>query len=340
MFKGIKSFFRENYKTIIFLLVFYIIIRFPVPYYVFTSGGITDLSQRFELDGRTEQEGSYNLSYVSQVDGNVLTYLISKFIPSWELAKIEDYQVSSNESLEEMATRDKLSLTAANQTAVVLAYTKANKEIIINSTSFYVIGTYDFFESNIHVKIGDKLLKVDDIEVNDFSDISTYIASKEVGDTVDITFLRNDKEVVATCKVKKMNETNVVGLAFYQIHDMTLNPEIKFTFSDSESGSSAGLMTTLAIYDALVEDDLTNGLKIAGTGTIDINGNVGEIGGVTYKLSGAVQGGADIFFVPRGANYRSALKAKEEKGYDIEIVEVETFDDAVDYLNNLKNEKE
>ena len=50
----------------------------------------------------------------------------------------------------------------------------------------------------------------------------------------------------------------------------------------------------LAMYDALTREDITKGKTIAGTGTIDANGNVGAIGGVIYKLSGAVKNNADI----------------------------------------------
>ena len=66
-----KTFFKESYKMIIFFIIFFLVITYPVPYYVFTSGGITDLSDRFEIDGAYEQKGSYNLSYVNQVEGNV-----------------------------------------------------------------------------------------------------------------------------------------------------------------------------------------------------------------------------------------------------------------------------
>lgn len=335
--RWIKNFYRENYKTIIFLVLFYVIIRFPVPYYVFTSGGITDLSLRFELEDRTKQEGSYNLSYVSQVEGNVLTFLLAKVFPSWELVEIGDYQVNSNETVEEMAMRDKLSLLSANQTAVYLSYTKASKELEIKDVDFYVIAVYDFLKSDKKINIGDKLIKIDDVMISEFSQISSYIKEKEVGDEVVLTFERDSNSYTTSVLVQDYNGSKVVGLAFYQIYDMNPSPSIKFTFSDSESGSSAGLMTTLAIYDALIEEDLTHGLKIAGTGTVDNLGNVGEIGGVVYKLNGAVNGGADIFFVPNGENYEDAIKAKKRKKYDIEIVPVSTFDEAVEYLNNLKN---
>ena len=95
-------------------------------------------------------------------------------------------------------------------------------------------------------------------------------------------------------------------------------------------------MTTLAIYDALIPEDLTHGLKIAGTGTIDSNGNVGEIGGVNFKLAGAVYGKADIFLVPSGENYEDAMRIKKERNYKIEIVEINTFDDAIEYLKSIQ----
>ena len=76
---------------------------------------------------------------------------------------------------------------------------------------------------------------------------------------------------------------------------------------------------------------LQKGRKIAGTGTIDKDGNVGVIGGVKYKVMGANSGRADIFFVPEG-NYEEAIKFKEEKGYSLNIVKVNTLTDAIEYL--------
>ena len=91
---------------------------------------------------------------------------------------------------------------------------------------------------------------------------------------------------------------------------------------------------TLAIYDALMEEDFTKGKTIVGTGTIDEYGNVGSIAGVKYKIIGASEEGADIFFVPIGENYEEAIKVKKEKKLKINIVPVSTFDDALEYLLN------
>ena len=62
-----------------------------------------------------------------------------------------------------------------------------------------------------------------------------------------------------------------------------------------------------------------------------MEGNVGEIGGIKYKIMGAVKNKMDIILVP-SANYKEAMKVKKEKNYKIKIVEVKTFQDAIKYL--------
>ena len=91
-------------------------------------------------------------------------------------------------------------------------------------------------------------------------------------------------------------------------------------------------MMALSIYGNLTNQDLTNGKTIVGTGTIDIDGNVGSIGGVKYKLIGAVKNKADIFIVPNGENYDEAIKIKKEKNYKIKIIGVSTLKEAINEL--------
>lgn len=90
-------------------------------------------------------------------------------------------------------------------------------------------------------------------------------------------------------------------------------------------------MMSLSIYSAISGEDILKGRNIAGTGTIDMEGNVGEIGGIKYKVMGAVKNKMDIILVP-SANYKEAMKVKKEKKYKIKIVEVKTFQDAIKYL--------
>jgi PDZ domain-containing protein len=95
-------------------------------------------------------------------------------------------------------------------------------------------------------------------------------------------------------------------------------------------------MLALTIYNKLTSNDITKGKKIVGTGTISIDGSVGEISGIEYKLKGAVHEKADLFIAPNGDNYKEAMRIKKQKHYDIKIIGVSTFDDAINYLKIMK----
>ena len=114
---------------------------------------------------------------------------------------------------------------------------------------------------------------------------------------------------------------------------MDTTPKIEIDYKASESGPSGGLMLALSIYNSLVKEDITKGRVIVGTGCIDEDGSVGSIGGVEYKLKGAVKNGADIFLVPNGENYEEAIKLKKDNDYKIKIKGISTFDEALEYLS-------
>ena len=92
-------------------------------------------------------------------------------------------------------------------------------------------------------------------------------------------------------------------------------------------------MIALSIYNQNIKEDITKGKKVAGTGTIDLEGNVGEIGGIKHKIIGAVKGRAKIFLLPY-ENYEEAKNVVKENNYNITLVPVKTFKDALNYLEN------
>lgn len=93
-------------------------------------------------------------------------------------------------------------------------------------------------------------------------------------------------------------------------------------------GPSSGMMYALAYLDAVTEGDLTGGLRIAGTGTINPKGTVGEIGGVQVKVMAAVASDADVLIVD-DRNYAEAL---EHAPADLPVVEVLNLKQAVRWL--------
>lgn len=101
-----------------------------------------------------------------------------------------------------------------------------------------------------------------------------------------------------------------------------------------DGGPSAGLMFTLGVYDMVTGQDITGGRKIAGTGTIDLEGNVGTIGGVQQKVVAAELAGAQYFLCPPD-NYPDALAIATS----IKVIKVATAQDAINFLRSLPSLK-
>ncbi|MFF0289195.1 S16 family serine protease [Streptomyces sp. NPDC005262] len=101
-------------------------------------------------------------------------------------------------------------------------------------------------------------------------------------------------------------------------------------------GPSAGLFFALGIVDKLHGNgsggDLTGGRTIAGTGTIEANGDVGAVGGVSLKTQAAKRDGATVFLVPKA----ECKEAGAELPKGLKLIPVTTLKSAVSSLQALE----
>lgn len=330
-FKTIKDTIIEEKKFILILLFTYIICMFPVNYYIIVGGGTSDIDSRISVDGGYKSTGSFNISYVTELQGRLAPYLLSYIIPDWKSVPVSDYKYDTNESIEDIDFRSNLDLKKANDNAIMWAYRLANKDIEITKTKVYVI----LADDDKLFKVGDQLLSINDKSFDEVSDYKNYIQSFKEDDVLDVKVLRKNKEKNIKVKLRLEDGSLVMGIGLELIREYKTIPEVKVKFKADETGPSGGLITTLAIYNKLVKEDITKSLKIAGTGTIEEDGTIGEIGGVKYKLLGAVSDNADVFLTPTGDNYEECIKLKKEKKLKIKIIGVNNIEEALNKLNNL-----
>lgn len=328
-----KKFIKENYLVLLFGIVFMATILYPLPYYIYTGGGTINVKDKIHIENK-ETKGDFNLCYVEQINANIPTFLLSKLLSNWDSVSKEEVSLNDKEDIKDIYKRDKIYLEEANQNAIFVAYKKAGKSVNILDKHLYII--YLEEDSDTDLKIGDDILEIDGSKIDSLADISKILDSYEVGSKLNIKVKRNRKEMMKYAIVHEKDGRKLIGIALTSIYDYEVDPKITFTFSNSESGPSGGFMVTLAIYNQLIDSDISNGLKIAGTGTIDIEGNVGSIGGVKYKLKGAVDSKSDIFLVPAGENYEEAIKYKKKYHYDIKIIGISTFEEAIEKLESMR----
>ena len=332
LFNNIKKFIKEYYKVIIVYVLILAFFLVEFPYYISAPGGLINTDDKIETTESFKMSGSLNMAYVSEIHATIPTLVISLLNKDWDVEKEEEVK-NDNETIEEKDYRNKMLLEESNDTALLVAYKHSDIDYKVTNNKVYI--TYVDKLADTNLKIGDQILKVDDTEITDKNSLFEYIASKQIGDkiTLEVKDINGDDKKREATLINVLDEPKV-GAVVTETFDVKSDEKVNFNFKDRESGSSGGLMLTLTIYSHLNEIDLTDGKTIVGTGTIDINGNVGEISGIKYKLIGAVNKGADVFLVPVGENYEEAKKLKEERNYDIELVPVATFEEALKYLEN------
>jgi len=317
-----KKILKENLKSIIFILLMVLIINIKLPYYIEAPGGTINLSKRIDKNYQKEK-GSLNMLYVTEYKGNIVTVLLSKLINSWDLNTIKNQQIS-NENAEDIYLRNKVMLDNSVQNATFVAYKYAGKEINIKETQNIVIAT----TKNNGFKVGDIVLSIDNLPVENITTIKEYISSLNEGDEVDILIKRNNREKHLKIII---DSDKLLGIMLITNYTYETPDNLDIAFKSGEGGSSGGLVLSLGIYSQITGIDILKGRNIAGTGTIDIDGNIGEIDGIKYKIAGAVRNHMDMVLVSP-YNYDEAKKVIEENKYDIKLIKVSTFKEAIDYL--------
>lgn len=327
----IKRFIKENYLFLIALTIVILLNVVKLPYEVMMPGGTIDLTDRISVDGEAvDLKGSFNMAYVTVVQGSIPYVLLGSILPDWDVNKMST-EVYDKEVIEEENLSNRLDLIHSKNAAKTAAFNAAKIDYKEGEHFNYVSLILD--EADTNLKVGDDINSVNGEELNDLNKMLDLIANSKEGDKLTFDITRDGKDMEAYAKVVKINGELKIGVAVLPTSDVVSDIDIEINTKDSESGPSGGMMMALMIYNAVTDQDLTNGKKVVGTGTIDKDGNVGEIGGIKYKVLGAEKRKADVFLVPED-NYEEAMEVKKGKDLNIEIVKIKTLSDAISYLEN------
>ena len=329
-YANIKKIIRENIGFIITWIVVLLLFFVDTPYLIYTSGSYIDLGTRLDADTDNKTSGTFGMAYVSVVKASPIFIGISYLNKNWDLIS-KDKVKYDDETLKDAEKRDKISMEEAVSNAKIAAFKEALGTYNIDDVH-HIITYLD--SSDTELKLFDEIKSVDGITVNNLEDIRNVVATKEIGTKMNIEVMRNEKLITVSSSVYEVEGRKILGISLTDVYDVTTSPEVEIKIKSNESGPSGGLMMSLSIYNSLVSEDISKGKKIIGTGTIDVNGNVGEIGGVKYKLIGAVKNKADIFLCPK-ENYEEAVKVANDNNYNIKIVAVSTLKEAIEELENL-----
>lgn len=183
------------------------------------------------------------------------------------------------------------------------------------------------------LEAGDVLLTVNGKTFDDVASLRAVIAESGADQPLPIEITRNGEPMTVTVTPQLSTDdppAPVVGI--YPSIDYTFPFEVNIQLQNV-GGPSGGQMFALGIIDKLTPGELNGGEQIAGTGTIDVDGNVRAIGGIRQKLYGALQAGATWFLAPK-------TNCNEVVGHvpdGLQVVAVSTLDDSLAALTAIES---
>ncbi len=222
----------------------------------------------------------------------------------------------------------------SKQAAVFVALSRLGRDVDLTGAGALVADVAPASPAAAALRPGDVIVAVDGTAVEVADEVIGALAGRRPGDSIVLGGTRDGQlvETTITLGASPGEPTRAFLGVSLETVDLEVDiPDDVAIETRNVGGPSAGLMFTLGVIDALTADDLTRGHLIAGTGTIRLDGDVGPIGGVRQKVIAARDADAGYVLVPT-ENLADALDAA---GGDIEVVAVDTVDDALGFLAGL-----
>ncbi|MBU2072821.1 MAG: PDZ domain-containing protein, partial [Actinobacteria bacterium] len=284
-----------------------------LPYATYAPGPTVDVldqpggSETIQVRGvkTYREDGQLRLTTVSvsRVDDKLsLPELLAAWWSDDEAVYPYDYVHPEDVTAEEDRREGAVSMVTSQDVAIANALRALDYDVQSTLQVAYVVPDSP---ADGELQVRDVLLRVNGEPITDAEMLVRSIRRTPDGESVALVVERDRKRRIVTLEprveddgIKRVGFTPGQGFRFPFDVAVNIDPDI--------GGPSAGMIFSLAIYDTLTRGSLTGGGAVAGTGTIDLDGNVGPIGGIQQKIAGAERDGAELFLVP-AANCVDAL---------------------------------
>jgi Lon-like protease len=304
-------------------------VRLPVV--TLLPGPVEDVLPHVKVGDRTptyESKGRLFLTTVG-VDSEVTFYEALLQLADADVEVVPRQQIYPEDRTEqEVNLENAAEMDDSKLIATVVGLREAGYQVDTNPDGVRVAGVMSNSAADGRLRTDDRIIEVGGKAVRSGDEVRNAITAAGVGKRVSFKLQRGRNlltETVTTRSAPSEATRPYVGVSLANVYDFPVDLRIE---TSNIGGPSAGLMFSLAIIEKLGKEDLTSNRHIAGTGILDLNGNVGEIGGIRQKMIAAKRRGATVFLAPRG-NYDEARRVRPG---GLEVVPVGNVREALDYL--------
>ena len=220
----------------------------------------------------------------------------------------------------------------SQQVAAAVALRALGRKVVARQTGALVAAVEPGRPAVGKLRPTDVIVAVGRKRVRSPLDVFRPMRGRKAGTVVRFTIRRGDGLHVAAIETEAAGHGSkraIIGVLLEPDYDIRLPLHVRID-AGNVGGPSAGLAFALDVMEELGRD-VDRGHRIAATGEIFLDGQIGPVGALKQKTIGARKAGVDVFFVPAGENAREARKY----GKGLRIVSVETFPQVLRTLATL-----
>lgn len=309
-----------------------------LPYYRIAPGSARSVTSLVHLpaDKAFPPRGAFLLTTVSLGETRAIDALLGWLDPDVDVVPRERI-VPPNTNRQEFLELNRQFMDQSKQAAIVVALRRLGFAVAETGAGAIVAMVGADLPADGKLEPGDVIVAVDGQAVATSSDAVEIIRRRKPGDTIVLSVLPGGREgQPATVELAAAAQPDDPARPLIGVQLRTHMQSFDFPFPvsiDSENigGPSAGLAFTLSVLDQLSPGELSGGAPVAVTGTIELDGTVGDVGGVAQKAAAVKDSGTKIFIVP--ANEEAV--AKRHAGSGVQVIGVHTLEEAIAALGRL-----
>ncbi|WP_027342701.1 YlbL family protein [Hamadaea tsunoensis] len=315
----------------------YLIGQAPVRYVILGPGptfntlGQYDGKSVIQVTGKptSTSDGQLRMVTVNITDNITLLEAMKAWFDPHEKVVPRELIYPPDQSNQQVEQENKEAFTASQSSAETVALRELGYPVLVTVTDVVADGA-----AAGKLAKGDVIATVDGTPVTSAQKLQDLVRAKPAGSTLAVGRVRAGATETVQITTKPADDgTPRIGVS---VENKQPHDGIDITYHlENVGGPSAGLMFTLGTIDVLKPEDLTGGKVIAGTGTMDDEGNVGVIGGIAQKLVGAKDDKATYFLTPAG----NCAEAKANAVAGLTLVKVDTIDSALTALEEIRDGK-
>lgn len=347
---------RPLLVIVLVLAIIFGLSRWQLNTFVITPGTATNVPPLIKVDTLKTNAKPDSIMlvdvYLSQL--NAWTWLLSKFQSHQEFVNATDL-VEPGISIRQLNDQGYLQMQDAKQAAEVSALRALGWKLNLKPAGSIVTGVYTGSPAaKAGLNVGDEIVKINATPITNSCDLlfaisklpakshlvalvkkvkytATGVMSWAAPKSVSLTTGRVAKSQSAdSCGGKVVQRSSYIGVSSEDGVDVTLPANITIN-TNYIGGPSAGLAMTLSLIDKLSAGSLTGGKAIAVTGTMDLAGNVGDVGGVAEKVVAVSATKAQYFIVPKS----EVAAARSNARPGLKIIGVSTLSEVLRILHSL-----